>query len=128
MSLVLTFLPAVLEVLTVLIFDTGSMTALNRMLYAYPASILMIWTLSCRRRSFALFFAGGEDENVVRHHVGDCRPWPPQYRGKKATCGLAGAAIVSLGKDKQEVSKISSSTRSAILTNIEASLTGKSQL
>lgn len=85
-------------------------------------------SISCRRRSFALFFAGGEDENVVRRHVGDCRPWPPQYRGKKATCGLAGAAIVSLAKDKQEVTKISSSTRSAILTNIEASLTGKNEL
>ncbi|KAG0583524.1 hypothetical protein KC19_3G143800 [Ceratodon purpureus] len=79
-----------------------------------------------RRRSFALFFAGGEDENVVRHHVGDCRPWPPQYRGKKATCGLAGAAIVSLGKGKQEVTKISNSTRSAILTNLEASLSESS--
>lgn len=79
-----------------------------------------------RRRSFALFFAGGEDENVVRHHVGDCRPWPPQYRGKKATCGLAGAAIVSLGKDKREVTKISSSTRSGILAHLDASLTESS--
>lgn len=89
------------------------------------APTLMLWTILCRRRSFSLFFAGGEDENVVRHHVGDCRPWPPQYRGKKATCGLAGAAIVSLGKGKQEVTKISHSTRSAILTNLEASLSGK---
>lgn len=60
--------------------------------------------------------------------MGDCRPWPPQYRGKKATCGLAGAAIVSLGKDKQEVTKISSSTRSGILANLDASLTGEHQL
>jgi hypothetical protein len=87
--------------------------------------LLLLWTISCRQRSFALFFASGEDENVIRNHVGDCRSWPPQHCGKKATCGLAGAAIVSLAKDKQEVTKISSSTQSAILTNLEASLIGK---
>ncbi|XP_024362815.1 uncharacterized protein [Physcomitrium patens] len=75
-----------------------------------------------RRRSFGFFFAGGEDENVVRHHVGDCRPWPPQFRGKKATCGLAGAAIVSMKKHTQETSRISYSQRSAILSSIETSL------
>lgn len=53
----------------------------------------------CRRRSFALFFSGGEDENVVRQHVGDYGPWPPQFREKKIYCGLAGAAIVSLSKE-----------------------------
>jgi len=52
-----------------------------------------------RRRSFALFFSGGEDENVVRQHVGDYGPWPPQFREKKIYCGLAGAAIVSLSKE-----------------------------
>ncbi|KAH9531318.1 hypothetical protein CY35_19G032400 [Sphagnum magellanicum] len=51
-----------------------------------------------RRRSFALFFAGGEDENVVREHLqGDFgRPsWPPHFRERKVQCGLAAAAIDS---------------------------------
>jgi hypothetical protein len=53
----------------------------------------------CRKRSFALFFAGGEDESVAREHVGECRPWPQQFREKKALCGLAAAAIVSVSKE-----------------------------
>lgn len=56
--------------------------------------------------------------------MGECAPCPPQYRGKKSTCGLAGAAIVSLNK-KQEYAKLSNSTRSSILTSLDASLTGK---
>ncbi len=50
----------------------------------------------CRRRSFALFFAGGEDENVVREHLqgGFGKPsWPPHFRERKVQCGLAAAAI-----------------------------------
>ncbi|CAM6029808.1 unnamed protein product [Sphagnum balticum] len=55
-----------------------------------------------RRRSFALFFSGGEDENVVRQHVGDYGSWPPQFREQKIYCGLAGAAIVSLSKENYD--------------------------
>ncbi|CAK9219597.1 unnamed protein product [Sphagnum troendelagicum] len=62
-----------------------------------------------RRRSFALFFAGGEDENIVRQHVGDCGPWPPQFREKKIHCGLAGAAIVSIAKDNDQATVLLSS-------------------
>lgn len=70
------------------------------------SKILLIYVkFLCRRRSFALFFAGGEDEQVVRQHVGDCRPWPPQFRGKKAHCGLAGAAVVSVRKEIEDTSK-----------------------
>jgi len=36
---------------------------------------------------------------VAREHVGECRPWPQQFREKKALCGLAAAAIVSVSKD-----------------------------
>lgn len=57
----------------------------------------------CRKRSFALFFAGGEDESVAREHVGECRPWPQQFREKKAQAGLAAAAIVTVPKDNEEV-------------------------
>uniref|UniRef100_A0A7I4EBW2 HNH nuclease domain-containing protein n=1 Tax=Physcomitrium patens TaxID=3218 RepID=A0A7I4EBW2_PHYPA len=76
-----------------------------------------------RRRYFALFFAGGEDEKIVRHHVGDCGPWPPQHRGKRSTCGLAGAAIVPVRKEKQVASMTSSSTPSATIAKLEGSLT-----
>ncbi|KAG0604219.1 hypothetical protein M758_10G154000 [Ceratodon purpureus] len=55
-----------------------------------------------RKRSFALFFSGGEDESVAREHVGDCRPWPQQFREKKAQCGLAAAAIVMVHKENDE--------------------------
>lgn len=55
------------------------------------------WNCSiCRKRSFALFFAGGEDESVAREHVGECRPWPQHFREKKALCGLAAAAVVNV--------------------------------
>jgi hypothetical protein len=57
--------------------------------------------LSCRKRSFALFFSGGEDESVAREHVGECRPWPQQFREKKALCGLAAAAIVTVHDEAQ---------------------------
>lgn len=63
--------------------------------------ILLVFV--CRKRSFALFFAGGEDEAVAREHVGECRPWPQQFREKKAQAGLAAAAIVTVPKDNEEV-------------------------
>lgn len=90
--------------------------------------IYIFWKISRRRRYFALFFAGGEDEKIVRHHVGDCGPWPPQHRGKRSTCGLAGAAIVPVRKEKQVASMTSSSTPSATIAKLEGSLTGKHQL
>lgn len=40
---------------------------------------------------------------MAREHVGECRPWPQQFREKKALCGLAAAAIVSVSKDIVEV-------------------------
>lgn len=70
--------------------DIGSITGIE------------VSVVPCRRRSFALFFAGGEDETVAREHVGECRPWPQQFRETKAQCGLAAAAIVSVPKDKEE--------------------------
>lgn len=40
---------------------------------------------------------------MAREHVGECRPWPQQFREKKALCGLAAAAIVSVSKEIVEV-------------------------
>lgn len=45
----------------------------------------------------------------MRQHVGDCGPWPPQFREKKIHCGLAGAAIVSIAKDNDEAAVLLSS-------------------
>jgi len=71
-----------------------------------------------RRRSFALFFAGGEDEKVAREHVGECRPWPQQFREKKVLCGLAAAAIVSpLREDNEDMLNIAQSTRAAFASS-----------
>lgn len=67
----------------------------------------------CRKRSFALFFEGGEDEAVAREHVGECRPWPQQFREKKALCGLAAAAIVSVAKENAFVVVEASGTSDA---------------
>jgi hypothetical protein len=39
---------------------------------------------------------------VARDHVGECRPWPQHFREKKALCGLAAAAIVSVPKNNAE--------------------------
>ena len=36
---------------------------------------------------------------MAREHVGECRPWPQPFREKKALCGLAAAAIVSVSKE-----------------------------
>lgn len=36
---------------------------------------------------------------MAKEHVGECRPWPQQFREKKALCGLAAAAIVSVTKE-----------------------------
>ncbi|KAH9544259.1 hypothetical protein CY35_13G109300 [Sphagnum magellanicum] len=72
-----------------------------------------------RRRSFALFFAGGEDEKVAREHVGECRPWPQQFREKKVLCGLAAAAIVSpLREDNEDMLNIAQSTRAAFASSV----------
>ncbi|CAM6051286.1 unnamed protein product [Sphagnum compactum] len=71
-----------------------------------------------RRRSFALFFAGGEDEKVAREHVGECRPWPQQFREKKVLCGLAAAAIVSpLREDNEDMLNIAQSTRAVFASS-----------
>lgn len=69
--------------------------SINQFLSAFAAK-----NADFRKRSFALFFAGGEDEAVAREHVGECRPWPQQFREKKALCGLAAAAIVSVSKNR----------------------------
>lgn len=37
---------------------------------------------------------------MAREHVGECRPWPQQFREKKALCGLAAAAIVNVSKNR----------------------------
>jgi hypothetical protein len=58
-----------------------------------------------------LFFAGGEDESVAIEHVGECRPWPQHFREKKAQCGLAAAAIVSVPKDGLHKQSFRSSDR-----------------
>jgi len=68
----------------------------------------------CRKRSFALFFEGGEDEAVAREHVGECRPWPQHFREKKALCGLAAAAIVSATPKDNEAQPLESLTSSAV--------------
>ncbi|KAG0599265.1 hypothetical protein M758_12G138900 [Ceratodon purpureus] len=72
--------------------------SINQFLSAFAAK-----NADFRKRSFALFFAGGEDESVAREHVGECRPWPQQFREKKALCGLAAAAIVSVSTEIVEV-------------------------
>lgn len=61
-----------------------------------------------RKRSFALFFSGGEDESIAREHVGECRPWPQHFREKKAYCGLAAAAIVTVKKEGEKVQQSTS--------------------
>lgn len=40
---------------------------------------------------------------MAREHVGECRPWPQHFREKKALCGLAAAAIVSVTKNAMSV-------------------------
>ncbi|XP_024363029.1 uncharacterized protein [Physcomitrium patens] len=67
--------------------------SINQFLSAFAAK-----NADFRKRSFALFFSGGEDELVAREHVGECRPWPQQFREKKALCGLAAAGIVTVSK------------------------------
>lgn len=79
-----------------------------------------------RRRSFALFFADGEDEKVFRYHLGDSRSWSPQHRGKMSSCSMAGGGVSSMGKVKLATSKVSSSTRSAMSANLGGSLTESS--
>ena len=44
-------------------------------------------------------------------HVGECRPWPQHFREKKAQCGLAAAAIVSVPKDSLHKQSFRSSDR-----------------
>lgn len=75
----------------------------------------------CRKRSFALFFEGGEDESVAREHVGECRPWPQQFREKKALCGLAAAAIVNVSKDNAEAGGQAASVSSKAPTSSDGS-------
>ncbi|KAH9567713.1 hypothetical protein CY35_03G039400 [Sphagnum magellanicum] len=70
-----------------------------------------------RRRSFALFFAGGEDEKVAREHVGECRPWPQEFREKKALFGLAAAAIVSPMTDNNDIVKIGHISRAVFASS-----------
>lgn len=67
-----------------------------------PLTLKRTCEMYSRKRSFALFFAGGEDESVAREHVGECRPWPQHFREKKVLCGLAAAAIVSVPKNNAE--------------------------
>lgn len=71
--------------------------SINQFLSAFAAK-----NAEFRKRSFALFFEGGEDESVARDHVGECRPWPQHFREKKALCGLAAAAIVSVPMNNAE--------------------------
>lgn len=86
----------------------------------------MDFFVHCRRRSFALFFAGGEDEKVAREHVGECRPWPQQFREKKVLCGLAAAAIVSpLREDNEDMLNIAQSTRAVFASSVTVTPTGK---
>lgn len=40
---------------------------------------------------------------MAREHVGECRPWPQQFREKKAQAGLAAAAIVTVAKENEEL-------------------------
>ncbi|KAG0621493.1 hypothetical protein M758_3G024700 [Ceratodon purpureus] len=71
--------------------------SINQFLSAFAAK-----NADFRKRSFALFFEGGEDESVAREHVGECRPWPQHFREKKALSGLAAAAIISVPKNNAE--------------------------
>ncbi|CAK9190991.1 unnamed protein product [Sphagnum troendelagicum] len=79
-----------------------------------------------RRRSFTLFFAGGEDEKVAREHVGECRPWPQEFREKKALFGLAAAAIVSPMTDNNDIVKIGHISRAVFASSDMVTATGKS--
>jgi hypothetical protein len=50
--------------------------------------------------------------------VGECRPWPQQFREKKVLCGLAAAAIVSpLREDNEDMLNIAQSTRAAFASS-----------
>uniref|UniRef100_A0A7I4FD07 Myb-like domain-containing protein n=1 Tax=Physcomitrium patens TaxID=3218 RepID=A0A7I4FD07_PHYPA len=90
--------------------------SINQFLSAFAAK-----NADFRKRSFALFFEGGEDESVAREHVGECRPWPQQFREKKALCGLAAAAIVNVSKDNAEAGGQAASVSSKAPTSSDGS-------
>ncbi len=74
-----------------------------------------------------MFFAGGEDEKVAREHVGECRPWPQEFREKKALFGLAAAAIVSPITDNNDIVKIGHISRAVFASSDMVTATGKSK-
>jgi hypothetical protein len=74
-----------------------------------------------------LFFAGGEDEKVAREHVGECRPWPQEFREKKALFGLAAAAIVSPMTNNNDIVKIGHISRGVFASSEMVTATGKSK-
>lgn len=62
---------------------------------------------------------------MAREHVGECRPWPQQFREKKALCGLAAAALVNAPKKHNAEGLTGASTPEALtISDIPLSLQG----
>ena len=59
-----------------------------------------------RQRAFALFFQGGENEQLDDTLVVECHSWPRHFRERKHQVGPAAAAIVKVQKTMDDTLRV----------------------